>query len=298
MPADDLTDPAPATTFAHLDATIVLERSIAELGIYPGRRSARVDVPRAPPDIVGEEHYDVARGVQSVLQRYKDLAGHHRDSRHGRTVARGQAHGVPRPQDPALPQPAVFSVAEVFTGRAGKQVPVADTVRGFKEILEGKHDDVAEGDFYMKGGSRKSTRSDRDQWLKPFDSKSSRRRLMPFPKTWTWSPCRASGADGHLPEARRLITQIVPGEVIVRTNGRDRFLAVGEGLVEMAADYVAIVTDMAVAADKIDEAKAEEARERAAARLREKISDEEIASVNASLARSLAQLHVKRRRRN
>ena len=97
---------------------------------------------------------------------------------------------------------------------------------------------------------------------------------------------------GHVP----LITQLVPGEVIVNQDGKERFLAVGEGLVEVARDRVSIVTDMAIPSDKIDQARAEEARERAAARLREKISDEEVASVNASLARSRAQLKVKRRR--
>ena len=105
------------------------------------------------------------------------------------------------------------------------------------------------------------------------------------------------GQIGVYPHHLRLITQLVPGEVIVTKDGQERYLAVGEGLVEVAADHVAIVTDMAIPSDKIDEAKVEEARERAAARLREKISDEEVASVNASLARSLAQLQVKRRRR-
>ena len=100
---------------------------------------------------------------------------------------------------------------------------------------------------------------------------------------------------GVLPQHVRLITQLVPGELIVRKGGHDDFMAVGEGLVEVTNDRVSIVTNMAVAFDKIDEAAAEEARQRAAARLRQKISSEEVASVNASLARSLAQLHVKRR---
>jgi len=103
------------------------------------------------------------------------------------------------------------------------------------------------------------------------------------------------GQIGILPQHIPLMTQMVPGEMIVRKKGHDGFLAVGEGLVEVTGDRVAILTDMAIAAENIDEAKAEEARQRAAARLREKVSAEEIASVNASLARSLAQLHVKRR---
>ncbi|HTG60451.1 MAG TPA: ATP synthase F1 subunit epsilon, partial [Terriglobia bacterium] len=105
------------------------------------------------------------------------------------------------------------------------------------------------------------------------------------------------GEMGILPQHVRLMTQLVPGEMIVRKSGQDRFLAVGEGLIEVTGDRVSIVTDMAVAAENIDEAKAEEARQRAAARLREKLSTEEVASVNASLVRSLAQLRVKRRHR-
>jgi F-type H+-transporting ATPase subunit epsilon len=105
------------------------------------------------------------------------------------------------------------------------------------------------------------------------------------------------GQIGIYPHHVPLLTRIVPGEIIVRKSGREEFLAVGEGLVEVTGDHVAIATDMAVAAESIDEARAEEARQRAAARLREKISDEEVATVNASLARSLAQLQVKRRRR-
>ena len=150
VPADDLTDPAPATTFAHLDATIVLERSIAELGIYPAVDPLASTSRALAPDIVGQEHYDVARGVQKVLQRYKDLQDiiailgmDELSAADKATVFR--ARKIQR----FLSQP--FSVAQVFTGREGKQVPIAQTVRGFKEILEGKHDDVPESNFYMKG---------------------------------------------------------------------------------------------------------------------------------------------------
>jgi F-type H+-transporting ATPase subunit beta len=151
VPADDLTDPAPATTFAHLDATIVLERSIAELGIYPAVDPLSSTSRALTPEIVGQAHYDVARGVQRVLQRYKDLQdiiailGMDELSPDDKlTVFR--ARKIQR----FLSQP--FQVAQVFTGREGKSVPVADTVRGFKEILDGKHDEVPEGNFYMKGG--------------------------------------------------------------------------------------------------------------------------------------------------
>src|SRR5437868_1712146 len=151
VPADDLTDPAPATTFAHLDATIVLERSIAELGIYPAVDPLASNSRALTPEIVGQEQYDVARGVQRVLQRYKDLQdiiailGMDELSPDDK-VSVFRARKIQR----FLSQP--FSVAQVFTGREGKNVPVAETVRGFKEILDGKHDDVIEGNFYMKGG--------------------------------------------------------------------------------------------------------------------------------------------------
>ena len=105
------------------------------------------------------------------------------------------------------------------------------------------------------------------------------------------------GRIGILPHHIRLMTQMLPGEMMVRKDGEDHFLAVGEGMVEVTADHVAIATDMAIAAESIDEAKAEEARQRVQARLHDKLADEEVASVNAALARSLAQLHVKRRRR-
>ena len=150
VPADDLTDPAPATTFAHLDATIVLERSIAELGIFPAVDPLSSTSRALAPEFVGAEHYAVARGVQKVLQRYKDLQdiiailGLDELSPEDKlTVSRA------RKIQKFLSQP--FTVAQQFTGREGKQVPVAETVRAFKEILEGKHDDVPENNFYMKG---------------------------------------------------------------------------------------------------------------------------------------------------
>jgi F-type H+-transporting ATPase subunit beta len=150
VPADDLTDPAPATTFAHLDATTVLSRSIASLGIYPAvdplESSSRV----LTPEIVGEEHYQVARAVQQILQRYKELQDiiailgmDELSDEDKATVARAR-----RIQN-FLSQP--FTVAEQFTGMEGRFVPVAETVRGFKEIIEGKHDDLPESAFLFAG---------------------------------------------------------------------------------------------------------------------------------------------------
>ena len=150
VPADDLTDPAPANTFAHLDSTVVLERSIAELGIYPAVDPLASSSKALAPEVVGEEHYSVARGVQRVLQKYKDLQdiiailGMDELSPEDKlTVFR--ARKIQR----FLSQP--FHVAEVFTGTPGQYCSIAETVRGFKEILEGKHDDVPETSFYMKG---------------------------------------------------------------------------------------------------------------------------------------------------
>jgi F-type H+/Na+-transporting ATPase subunit beta len=150
VPADDLTDPAPATTFAHLDATTVLSRPLSELGIYPAvdplASSSRILTPR----VVGQEHYDVAQGVKRILQRYKDLQdiiailGIDELSEEDRTTV-NRARKVQK----FLSQP--FHVAEQFTGMPGRYCKIADTVRSFKEVIEGKHDDVPEQAFYMKG---------------------------------------------------------------------------------------------------------------------------------------------------
>ena len=151
VPADDFTDPAPATTFAHLDATTVLNRALTEIGIYPAVDPLASNSRILSPRIVGEEHYNTAQSVKAILQRYKDLQdiiailGIDELSEEDKlTVSR--ARKVQR----FLSQP--FHVAEIFTGNPGKYVKVADTVRSFKEIIEGKHDDIPEQAFYMKGG--------------------------------------------------------------------------------------------------------------------------------------------------
>jgi F-type H+-transporting ATPase subunit beta len=151
VPADDLTDPAPATTFSHLDSTVVLTRQLAELGIYPAVDPLDSSSTILDPKIVGEEHYSVARGVQRVLQRYKDLQDiinilgmEELSEEDKQSVTRA------RKIQKFLSQP--FSVAETFTGIPGQYVPLKETIRGFQEILEGKHDDKNENAFYMKGG--------------------------------------------------------------------------------------------------------------------------------------------------
>lgn len=151
VPADDLTDPAPATTFAHLDATTVLERSIAELGIYPAVDPLASTSRILDPRIVGEEHFQVARGVQEILQKYKELQdiiailGMDELSEDDKLVV-NRARKVQR----FLSQP--FFVATQFTGLDGKYVPIAETIRGFREILEGKHDDIPES-YFLNAGS-------------------------------------------------------------------------------------------------------------------------------------------------
>jgi F-type H+-transporting ATPase subunit beta len=150
VPADDLTDPAPATTFAHLDATTVLSRQIAELGIYPAVDPLDSTSRILDPNVVGEEHYKVARQVQEVLQRYKDLQdiiailGMDELSEEDKQVV-ARARKVQK----FLSQP--FNVAETFTGRPGVYVKLPDTIRGFKELIEGKFDDIPEQAFYMQG---------------------------------------------------------------------------------------------------------------------------------------------------
>jgi len=150
VPADDLTDPAPATTFSHLDSTVVLNRSLAEIGIYPAVDPLDSSSTILDPNIVGAEHYNVSREVQRVLQRYKDLQDiiailgmEELSETDKELVARA------RKIQKFLSQP--FFVAEQFTGTKGAYVKLSDTIRSFKEILEGKHDDKPEGDFYMKG---------------------------------------------------------------------------------------------------------------------------------------------------
>jgi len=151
VPADDLTDPAPATTFAHLDATTVLNRALTEIGIYPAVDPLASTSRILDPRIVGDEHYNTAQGVKRILQRYKDLQdiiailGIDELSEEDKLIV-SRARKVQR----FLSQP--FHVAEQFTGFAGKYVKIADTVRAFQEIIDGKHDSIPEQAFYMKGG--------------------------------------------------------------------------------------------------------------------------------------------------
>ena len=295
VPADDLTDPAPATTFAHLDATIVLERSIAELGIFPAVDPLASTSRALTPEIVGEEHYDVARGVQRVLQRYKDLQDIIAILGLDELSPDDKTHRLPRPQNPALPQPAIHR-------RRGLHRPSRQA--GARRRNRAR----------LQGNPRRQTRRRcRAELLHEGRHRRNQRRLTLMPATLkldivtpdavTFSgdvemvtlPA-VEGEMGVYPQHVPLMTQIVPGELIVRQDGHDIYMAVGDGFVEVTSDHVAVLTDMAIPADQIDEAKAEEARRRAEARLAEHMDDEETATVHAALANSMAQLAVKRRR--
>jgi F-type H+/Na+-transporting ATPase subunit beta len=151
VPADDLTDPAPASVFAHLNATTTLSRAISEKGIYPAVDPLDSTSTILKPDVLGEEHYQVANAVKEILQRYKELQDiiailgiDELSDEDKLTVQRA------RKIERFLSQP--FFVAEAFTGRSGEYVPIAETIRGFKEIIEGRHDEVPERAFFMKGG--------------------------------------------------------------------------------------------------------------------------------------------------
>jgi len=165
VPADDLTDPAPATTFAHLDSTIVLSRALTELGLYPAVDPLDSTSTILDPEVVGEEHYQVAREVQRVLQRYKDLQdiiailGMEELSEEDKKLV-ARARRIQR----FLTQP--FHVGEVFTNIPGVYVPISETIQGFKEILEGKHDSKNEQAFYMKGGIDQVQEENKEQKTK------------------------------------------------------------------------------------------------------------------------------------
>ena len=218
VPADDITDPAPATAFAHLDATTVLSRQLTELGIYPAVDPLASTSRILDPIILGEEHYSMARAVQSILQRYKDLQdiiailGMEELSDEDKlTVSRA------RKLQRFLSQP--FSVAEVFTGQPGRYVKLADTIRGFKEIVEGKHDDLPEQAFYMVGGIEEAHgegagRCARRRSVTAAASSSPRRRGCSSPPRWTrWSRPGWRAISACCPATRRCSTTLGSGEV-------------------------------------------------------------------------------------
>ena len=282
VPADDLTDPAPATTFAHLDATTVLSRALTEIGIYPAVDPLASTSRILDARIVGQEHYDVAQSVKKTLQTYKDLQdiiailGIDELSEDQKlTVAR--ARKIQR----FLSQP--FHVAEQFTGAAGRYVKIADTVKGFKAIVEGKYDDIPEQAFYMKGPIEEvleaaekmksgSVRTGFGLRHSGFgQSKHTRFCLKPKPKPesrFLWQTTfqleivtpekkvvdtaaeevQIPGKNGYLgvlPGHAPLITELAVGEIKYRAGGKEQHLAVAWGFAEVLPDKVTILAETA-----------------------------------------------------
>ena len=280
VPADDYTDPAPATTFAHLDATTNLSRAIAELGIYPAVDPLASTSRILDPRIIGDEHYNVARQVKQILQRYKDLQdiiailGIDELSEDDKlTVSR--ARKIQR----FLSQP--FFVAQQFTGLEGKYVPIADTIRGFKEIVEGKHDELPEQAFYMVGDDRRSRREvpaarrTRRPW--PTRLPRCRRKLhaadrlrRPLARQRAVDEVEIPGADGYfgvLPGHTPLLAMLQVGELWYRQGQEKHYLSIAFGFAEVQPDRVTILAQIAERADEIDVARAEAAKKRAEERL-------------------------------
>ena len=255
VPADDLTDPAPATTFAHLDATTVLSRSIVELGIYPAVDPLESTSRILDPRIVGKEHYETARGVQEILQRYKELQdiiailGMDELSEEDKLVV-SRARKIQR----FLSQP--FFVAGQFTGLEGKYVPISETIRGFREILDGKHDDIPES-YFLNAGS-------------------------------------IDGQIGVLPGHIPLTVIVKPGILHITEKDGEKEAALHSGFAEILPEGVIILAEIIEWPNEIDENRAEAALHRAEERLRSKTPETDIARAETALQRAMARIQVLR----
>ena len=266
VPADDLTDPSPATTFAHLDATVVLSRRIASLGIYPAVDPLDSTSRQLDPLVVGQEHYDTARGVQSILQRYQELKdiiailGMDELSEEDKLVV-ARARKIQR----FLSQP--FFVAEVFTGSPGKYVSLKDTIRGFKGIMEGEYDyhlDVVSAEQQMFSGL-----------VEKIQVTGSEGELGIYP--------------GHAP----LLTAIKPGMIrIVKQHGHEEFIYLSGGILEVQPGNVTVLADTAIRGQDLDEARAMEAKRKAEEHISSSHGDVDYAQASAELAKAIAQLRV------
>ena len=270
VPADDLTDPSPATTFAHLDATVVLSRQIASLGIYPAVDPLDSTSRQLDPLVVGEEHYNTARGVQAVLQRYKELQdiiailGMDELSEEDK-LSVFRARKIQR----FLSQP--FNVAKVFTGQDGKIVPLKDTIRGFKAIIAGEYDHLPEQAFYMVGAHRRSRRESQDAgldapWRTPSTSTSSapKGRSSPATRRMVFVP-GSQGELGIAPRHAPLLTTLKPGEVRVQSRGPGRAgpSTSAAARSRCSRNSVTVLADTAARARDLDEAAALAAKQRA-----------------------------------
>ena len=273
VPADDYTDPAPATTFAHLDATTNLSRAISELGIYPAVDPLASTSRILDPRILGDEHYNVARQVKQILQRYKDLQdiiailGIDELSEDDKlTVSR--ARKIQR----FLSQP--FFVAQQFTGLDGKYVPIADTIRGFKEIVEGKHDEIPEQDFYLvrhdRGSASRSSQGSAkglSQWRTSMALPTKLQlHIVSADRVARERVGRRGGDPGRRRLFRRpaghtpLLALLGAGRALVPPGQEKHYLAICFGFAEVQPDRVTILAQIAGEADEIDVARAEAAR--------------------------------------
>ena len=261
-----MTDPSPATTFAHLDATVVLSRQIASLGIYPAVDPLDSTSRQLDPLVVGQEHYDTARGVQSILQRYQELKdiiailGMDELSEEDKLVV-ARARKIQR----FLSQP--FFVAEVFTGSPGKYVSLKDTIRGFKGIMEGEYDyhlDVVSAEQQMFSGL-----------VEKIQVTGSEGELGIYP--------------GHAP----LLTAIKPGMIrIVKQHGHEEFIYLSGGILEVQPGNVTVLADTAIRGQDLDEARAMEAKRKAEEHISSSHGDVDYAQASAELAKAIAQLRV------
>ncbi len=306
VPADDLTDPSPATTFGHLDATVVLSRDIASLGIYPAVDPLDSTSRQVDPNVIGEEHYNTTRGVQSVLQRYKELRdiiailGMDELSPEDK-LAVSRARKIQR----FLSQP--FSVAEVFTGSPGKYVSLKDTIKGFRMIVDGECDALPEQAFYMVGDDRGSVRESEDLAVgeKPMahtihvDVVSAEEQIFSGDAEFVVLP-GIMGELGIYPRHTPLLTQIKPGAVRIKIPGQanEELVFVHGGFLEVQPAHVTVLADTAIRAHDLDEMAALEAKRAAEEAMQNKTSREEIAQAEAELGIAVAQLAAIRKLRH
>jgi ATP synthase F1 epsilon subunit len=301
VPADDYSDPAPVATFTHLDATIALERSIVEKGIYPAVDPLASTSRILDPQIVGEEHYATAREVQKVLQRYKDLQdiiailGIDELSEDDKLVV-ARARKIER----YFSQP--MHVAAQFTGREGRYVPLRETVRGFREILDGKHDDLPEQAFYMAGAIEDAV--EQGQRLAAAKGRmpiqcevvSQDRALFSGLADMVVAP-GSEGEMGILPHHAPLLTSLKQGILRVRHDGREEIFVLSGGVMEVRPNLVTVLADTGESVDEIDTARAEAARARAEALLQKgpPPDTDEYLAIEAALRRSTLRLEAVRR---
>ena len=317
VPADDYTDPAPATTFAHLDATTNLSRQIAELGIYPAVDPLASTSRILDPRVIGQEHYDVARQVKQILQRYKDLQdiiailGIDELSEEDK-LAVTRARKIQR----FLSQP--FFVASQFTGREGKYVPIADTIKGFKEIADGKHDAHSRAGVLSAGDHRRGVGEREDDQAVGTEARNARKHgdrgyrvALPTKLTlnivtpdqslsYEADEVELPGQEGYfgvLPGHTPLFAGLKTGMMWYRQGQQKHFLAVSVGFAEVLPDQVTVLAQVAERAEDFDEARVEAGMTRAAEMMENKTPVEvDFERARLSLLRTLQQLQAESRR--